>query len=477
MSVAPAVRRFLLLVCALAVAWPCAGSLSPAWAAQTTPAPGRVPEPVDPGALKAQAAERIRAQDIRGARELYRRVLEQSPDDVEARFGYARTSAWLQQYAEAEAAYREGLARAPRSVEGLLGLADVLAWTGRYDEALDRLVDADAIEPGNPEVWRRRGRFNRWRGDRVAARAAYLRTLEVAPGDAEATRALAEMAAEFGSALDLEYTHESLSTAKARRLGTDSNNLAALQYSYSFDRVTVLGRVNYSDRYGDDDQDLDDLQFTGGFAWRLRPGTTLRAELSGAPDADTLPAFAGEVELLQGLRPGRLGGIVLGIGYRYLDFNRVVRATPGEPFPFEADPATRTHIETPSVEWSPRDSLTLLVRYYLAVSDTETIPGIPGVIEPLVGGTDTTSSVLVRATFFPGARFAPFVTYARGVESFATSAALLGLTTDSYAAGATLRLTPRVAVRAAVEYQDSGRDTAGGAINQTNFTGGVSFRW
>lgn len=431
----------------------------------------------DDAALKAEAARLVQQGDIAAARDHYRRVLERTPEDVDARFGYARTSAWLKEYAEAERAYRAGLAELPRpSMEGLLGLADVLAWQGRYGDALEEVTRAEAVAPNDAEVWRRRGRFNRWRGDPEAARAAYARTLALAPGDAEATGALEEMAAATASTLDLEYRRESLSSAKAARLGTDDTNTGTLRYTYSgVERLTLGGRVTYSDKFGDSEVDLDDLQVGAGLAWRFLPRSTLRLDAAIGPDADALPAFEGEAEFLQGLSLGRGGSLVVGAGYRYLDFNRNVRYA-GDGSVAGVDPRTRVHIVTPSVSWYTPWPLLLHARYYYSRSEFEEIPpliGFPG----LAGGTDDTSSILLRATLFPESAFAPFLLYARGVESFATAAQLRGLTTDTYAAGLTLRLGRRLGLRTAVEYQDSGRDAAGGSINQTNLVVGTFLSW
>ncbi len=445
-------------------------------AGQASDLPGAAAQ--DAAALEAEAAGLIQRGDIAGARERYRRILERAPGDVEAQFGYARASAWLKDYPEAERAYREGLARLPRpSVEGLLGLADVLAWQGRYDAALARVAQAEAVAPDDPEVWRRRGRFTRWRGDREGARAAYARALSLAPGDPEATRALAELSASsLDSTLDLSYTREALSDAKARRLGTENTDSATLQYTYAgIERLTFLGRVTYSNKFGDTEVDADDFQLAGGLAWRFLPRTTLRLEAAAGPDADALPAFAGEVELLQGLSVGSAGSLVLGAGYRHLDFNRNVRYD-DDGSVAGVDPHTQVQILTPSAEWYTPWPLVLLVRYYYSISDFETIPvlsGFPG----LAGGTDKTSSILARATFFPEATIAPFLAYARGVESFSTAAQLRGLTTDTYAAGATLLFSRRFGLRAAVEYQDSGTDTAGGHITQTNVIVGTFLSW
>lgn len=430
-------------------------------------------------ALKAEAGALVRSGDIGGARDRYRQALDLAPDDLEARFGYARTSAWMRDYSEAEAAYRAGLGQAPEAVEGLVGLADVLAWTGRYAEALEVLARAERLEPANPDVARRQGRASRRRGDRAGAKAAYRRTLALAPGDAEATRALAELAAETTSSLEVAYTRERLSDAKAARFGTDANTIASLQYTYTgFRQLALLGRITYSDKFGDHEVNQDDFQFAAGAAWRVRPRTTLRAEAAIGPDADTLPAFAGEAELLQGLRLPRGGGVVLGLGYRYLSFNRVVRFFEGGARA-TADPEATVHIITPSLEWDSPWPLVVFARYYYSITDFEAIAPVafPGLETGRAGGTDRTSSILLKATLFPDARLAPFVAYARGVESFSTAAQIRGFTTDTYAAGAELRLTRRLGLRGAYEYQDSGRDTAGGRITQQNFSAGAYVRW
>ncbi len=474
-AAAPVVLSSLVAVGALVLSGPPAC----ARAGLATPTTGPRAPGATAAALKAGAQELIRSGDIAGARDRYRRALDLAPDDVEARFGYARTSAWVQAYREAEQAYREGLARAPASVEGLVGLADVLAWTGRYAEALDVLARAERLDPANPETAVRQGRVRRWRGDRAGARAAYRRTLALAPGHAEATRALAELAAETTSSLEVAYTREALSAAKAARFGTDANTLASLQYTYTgLRRLTLLGRIAYSDKFGDHEIDEDDFQFAAGAAWRLTPRTTLRAEAAFGPDADTLPAFAGDLELFQGVSLGRAGGGVLGLGYRYLRFNRVVRSLEGGTRA-TADPDTAVQIITPSVEWTTSWPLVLFVRYAYSTTDFETIPPIafPGLEAGRAGGTDRTSSILVKATLFPRARLVPFVAYARGVESFSTAAQIRGFTTDTVAIGAEIRLTPRFGLRGGYEYQDSGKNTTGRRVAQQNVNAGAYVRW
>lgn len=114
-----------------------------------------------------------------------------------------------------------------------------------------------------------------------------------------------------------------------------------------------------------------------------------------------------------------------------------------------------------------------------SITDFEAIRPItfPGLEAGRAGGTDRTSSILVKATLFPRARLVPFVAYARGVESFSTAAQIRGFTTDTFAVGAELRLTPRFGLRGGYEYQDSGKNTTGRRVAQQNVNAGAYVRW
>lgn len=93
--------------------------------------------------------------DVGGAERLYLDILEEEPDNVDARLGLAQVTNWSGRHRDAEAMYREVLADEPDNTEAQQGLAYALAWQGRHDMAVEVLGTNESNQRTAADVGRR----------------------------------------------------------------------------------------------------------------------------------------------------------------------------------------------------------------------------------------------------------------------------------------------------------------------------------
>lgn len=109
--------------------------------------------------------------------ELYREVLEESPDDNEARLALARVLSWDRQFEDSLREYDRLL------LDGVAGArsqrAAVLSWAGRYDEAESEFRGLLDDDPADAEAARGLARVLSWSGRRNSAARAYERALDL----------------------------------------------------------------------------------------------------------------------------------------------------------------------------------------------------------------------------------------------------------------------------------------------------------
>ena len=84
-------------------------------------------------AAREKALGHVRAEQYEPALEIFRRLVEADPQDIEARNWVARLESWKGRYPVAEELYRAILRDAPGNLEAELGLVDVLGWQGRHE--------------------------------------------------------------------------------------------------------------------------------------------------------------------------------------------------------------------------------------------------------------------------------------------------------------------------------------------------------
>jgi tetratricopeptide (TPR) repeat protein len=117
------------------------------------------------------------------AADLYRRILADRPDSVEARINLAAVLVELGDRAAAVAELREALRREPSNPAAHFNLGTLLALEGPSPEARDHLAAAAAALPGDAEVHRALAGALRDGGHPEQALAEYARAVAIDPAD------------------------------------------------------------------------------------------------------------------------------------------------------------------------------------------------------------------------------------------------------------------------------------------------------
>jgi hypothetical protein len=116
------------------------------------PAAKPPPPPRGPKALLAQAAKLREKGDVERALDLYGRVLEADPENVEALTGRGLCYSDLERYPPAEASFEAALGIAPDEAGALLGLAETYRWQGKNADAIRYYEKYLAKHPGGDEA-------------------------------------------------------------------------------------------------------------------------------------------------------------------------------------------------------------------------------------------------------------------------------------------------------------------------------------
>jgi hypothetical protein len=101
---------------------------------------------------RALAEQMARSGDTEKAMALFRRIVEQNPDDIEARLWIARLALRMGRVADAEAGFRSVLAGHPGHVDAMAGLGMTLKRKGEWQQALTLLSAARVRSPRDPDI-------------------------------------------------------------------------------------------------------------------------------------------------------------------------------------------------------------------------------------------------------------------------------------------------------------------------------------
>src|SRR3954470_17190040 len=121
--------------------------------------------------LQTPTTVRTRAEDLaRAGRnveaiELFARIVDTNPADVEAKLWVARLELRLGRTAEAEAGFRSVLREHPADVDAVIGLAIVLTRTGTWPEAMAILQEIEPAAGQNADLFAALARTYRRAGD------------------------------------------------------------------------------------------------------------------------------------------------------------------------------------------------------------------------------------------------------------------------------------------------------------------------
>jgi YaiO family outer membrane protein len=409
---------------------------------------GPVAAQTPPGGPLAEARALVRAGRLAEAVEAYTRVLDATPDDLEARTERGRVLGWLERYpealadldrvllvqprdvdagvakgrvlayqkryAEAEAELARVLADDPRAVDAHLALGDVLSWQQRFPDAARAYEKARELAPTDPQPVLGLAKLRLWQDDLPGAAALYRQAQALDPGNADAAEGLRKIAAVPGPRrfrLDLSGQWSTLSQ------GLDDWYQSTVRLGVRpWKGTTLIVGADYYQRFG-----FDDTQVTAGAVQDLPAGFTLSGAFTYGVDAQVVARRVYEVEAAYRLT----SWVTPLITYRHSDYAGGVSAD----------------IVAPGVEvvWIPYVSVR--ARYFYSHSS--------------VAGDGSAGSLTL--TFNPEGRVSVYVGGAYGRETFLTGTVVevvQGVDVGTIAAGVIWRVTDTLGVRLDYAYED-----------------------
>lgn len=255
----------------------------------------------DAARMAAIAGRRTEAVDM------LRRLLAETPKDVDARLLLGVVLSWEGRYDEATAELRQVLEQSPTYNEARVALANVAWWTGRYDQLHELAVDGRRQRPYDVEWMMQEARALDGLGRSREARDAVISLLARQPGHVQG-RSLKDR-------LDTRLRPWAITTG----VGGDRFSDGSTPWSESFLAVnrrtpvgTVIGRMSRAERFGYSDR-LIEVEAYPSF----RPGTYGFASFGMSQDDTLYPNWRMAADLYQSL--GR--GFEASVGYRRLAFS------------------------------------------------------------------------------------------------------------------------------------------------------------
>lgn len=273
--------------------------LAGALVTQTVPPAGQAPAPT-----QADAIALARNGNYRQALEAFRLIVAANTADYDARVWIARLHGWLGDPAQAETVYRSVLRDSPDYVDAVVGLGGNLVALGRPQEAVDLLAAAVRRSPDNPGVL-------------AALARAYFRLARTSRA-----KQLIERAVALEPSRDNRLAREQILNTHAHRVEINSwveDFGTALPGGRStdvtvnlrlHDRLRAFGRGQVQKKFGSRER-----RAGGGLEWRLRPQTTLTVSALAGRDSEVLPRADASIEATNSR--GRFDGA---FGYRYIEF-------------------------------------------------------------------------------------------------------------------------------------------------------------
>lgn len=126
------------------------------------------------------------------AEQLYSRLLEKDPDNLQALLGAGYNYSWSRQFAKAKKSFDAALALAPNHPDALVGKGYTLAWAGEYAGARSQFQALEKLDPENWEAKKGIAYVCLWQGDGQAAISYFSDLVLVFPRELEYYIALAQ---------------------------------------------------------------------------------------------------------------------------------------------------------------------------------------------------------------------------------------------------------------------------------------------
>jgi len=350
--------------------------------------------------LQTPANDRTRAEDLaRAGRsveaiELFTRIVENNPADLEARLWVARLHLRLGRIAEAEAGFRSVLREHPADVDASIGLGIVLMRTGAVQDALAILRQTEPAAGENADLFAALASASRRAGDDRRALEYFEKAKALAPRDPDVVLGFEGVARTYGHWIAFEGFGQ---TGEGTDVGSGT---------VTFDmRVAPRLHLAASARK-QNGPDYSDATAGGGVFWRATSTTTAALHVIGGSGNTALPTIDVSADVVK-----YAGLFEIGVGVRHLRFA-----------------GSDLTALSPAFSWD-RDRWRVDARYTYSLSSFTTTDESRG-----------DHSVMLRGTRQQWRRVALQGTYAYGIESFED------LTADRIGALGTTTLAPAIRV-------------------------------
>ena len=235
----------------------------------------------------------------------FQRRAAANPGDLTARLWIGRLHEQMGKPDLAEAVYRSVMLEAPNNVEAMVGVGRTLVNVQRGDEALIILDRASKLEPKNADILAALGAAH-LQAYNIKLGLSYLESAASIAPTPEHKQALEDARREHGHHV---YASGFFEDFNQDLPNTSSANLT-IDYRLA-DRLRVMARGQYQDKF-----DFSDQRGGLGLDWQWHPQFTFHVHGLAGPGNDVLPQADALIYVSQ-TRPG-LGWDV---GYRYVEFD------------------------------------------------------------------------------------------------------------------------------------------------------------
>ena len=253
-----------------------------------------------------KARQLSRDGDYEAAKEIYERVLNKNPKDIEAAIGLATVTAWTGDHDKARQLYEGVLKQEPANRDALLGLGRVLSWQQEYSQSLKTLEQLLVLYPDDREA--------------LVVRDNVLRAKE----------------AKKQFKVRIGYDYQDLSF---------TSNAYGSNFSIGYDEPRKWGvraGFDYVNKFGESTPGYR----LGGSYW-VAENTALSFDVELAPDQDIVPREAYTFEVSRAV----LKTFVPSLSYRFAHYSTV-----------------DAHIVMPGFTWYFYPRFDWMVRYFFSVS-------------------------------------------------------------------------------------------------------------
>lgn len=372
--------------------------------------------------LQTPAVDRSRAEALARsgqtaeALDLFQRVVERDPSDVEARLWVGRLLLRLGRTADAEATFRAVLAGHPTDIDGRIGLATALTRRDQWQAALTILHEVEPVAGENADLFAALARAYRRGGDDPAALRYFTRARALSPDDPDLVMGYEAVARTNGHWIAIDGFHQG--GASKATSGTIEANLRVMPRLH----IQASARTLRND-------DQADATAGAGIFWRMARKTTLLVRGLAGPDNVAIVQRELSAEVIH-----YAGAFELGWSARDLRFEG-------------AHAVTTSFLPA----WNPNDRWRLDGRYTLSRSSFD------GTSE-----SNIDQSIVIRNTWQAGRRVALLGTYAYGIESFRdlTVNRLRSLGANTVAGGLRVDVPSLTRINVTWEHQWRSNDTS-----------------